>query len=339
MKKKIIAIFVPQQGCPQSCSFCHQAHITGVSMSTTLDSDELRRQIDRALQEPKSRHQKAQFDLAFYGGSFTGLELHKQNELLRTAQGYIDQGKLSGIRLSTHPAMFDAQVLELLRRYSVSFIELGVQSFDDRVLELAGRRHTAAEAVEIINRLQTHDIQVGIHLMIGLPGDSYEKSLASARKTIGLKPASVRIHPCLVIRGTRLEQLYQTGQYHPLSLDTAVQISKDMLALFKQHNISVARIGLQTTESMERNILGGPYHPAFRQLVESALLYENMAAQAAARKASGTPLIFQVSPKDLSTARGQKNSNMRKLQEAFQAQEVRIIPDASLPRGEITLRP
>ncbi|MCP4395730.1 MAG: radical SAM protein [bacterium] len=335
--KKIIPIFVPHQGCPHRCNFCHQEHITGVAIHTTLGSDELRRQIDRALQEPKSRRKEAQFDLAFYGGSFTGLALHKQEELLRTARDYIEQGRISEIRLSTHPAMFTDRILDLLQRYSVSLIELGVQSFDDRVLELAERQHTAAEAVQIINTLQTCGIQVGIHLMIGLLGDSDEKSLASTRKTIELKPASVRIHPCLVIRGTRLEKLYRDGKYRPLSLDAAVHLSKKMLMLFKQHNIPVTRIGLQPTESMERHIIDGPYHPAFRQLVESALFYDSMAAQAVNREVSGNTLLFQVSPQDLSTARGQKNTNIRKLMQAFQAHEVRILPDTSLARGEMTL--
>ena len=302
-----------------------------------LDANELRHHIDRALQEPKSRQKDAQFDLAFYGGSFTGLELHKQEELLQTAQDYIEQGEISGIRLSTHPAMFNDQVLDLLQRYSVTMIELGVQSFDDRVLELAGRHHTAADAANIVTRLQACGIHVGIHLMIGLPGDSFEKSLVSARKTIELQPDSVRIHPCLVIRGTRLEALYHAGQYHPLSLEDAIHISKEMLTLFRQHNILVTRIGLQPTESMERNILDGPYHPAFRQLVESAALYDRMAAQTTSRALTGKALLFQVSPNDLSTARGQKNSNIRKLMETFQTHEVRIVPSEALRRGEITL--
>ena len=335
--KKIASVFVPHQGCPHRCSFCHQPHITGVDIFTTLDSNELRRQIDRALQEPKSRRQEAQFDLAFYGGSFTGLALQKQEELLHTAQEYVEQGNIAGIRLSTHPAMFDDRILELLQRYSVTLIELGVQSFDDRVLELAGRRHTAAEAVKIVKTLHTCGIQVGIHLMIGLPGDSHEQDLASARKTIELTPASVRIHPCLVLRGTRLEWLYQTEQYHPLSLEAAIQTSKEMLALFKQHSIPVIRIGLQPTESMERNILAGPYHPAFRQLVESAIFYDKMVEQAANSKLFGETLTFQVAAQDLSTARGQKNSNIHKLLERFQLREVRILPDASLQRGEIML--
>ena len=308
-------------------------------MTAALTVDELRWQIERALLESKSRRQNTQFDLAFYGGSFTGLPLHKQEELLCAAQGYVDDGRISGIRLSTHPAMFDEQILELLRRYSVSLIELGIQSFDDQVLELAGRRHTSAEAIQIVNTLKARGIQVGIHLMIGLPGDSHEKSLASARTAITLCPDSVRIHPCLVIRGTHLEKLYTDRHYQPLSLETAINTSKEMLMIFKQHNIPVARIGLQPTASMERHILAGPYHPAFRQLVESAIFYDNMASQTAKRKTSDTALIFQVSPKDLSTARGQKNSNILKLRDAFQTHEVRIIPDESLRRGEIRLRP
>ncbi|PID57817.1 radical SAM protein [candidate division KSB3 bacterium] len=337
MKKKIISIFVPQQGCSQSCSFCHQANITGVNTLAALSPDRLRQQIDRALHEPKSQDRNVDFDLAFYGGSFTGLPLAKQQELLHTVQDYVDRGKISGIRLSTHPAMFNEEILNVLRRCSVRLVELGVQSFDDRVLELAGRQHTAADVVTIVRALHEQNIKVGIHLMIGLPGDSHETSLRSARQTIDVKPDSVRIHPCLVIQGTRLAALYRTGQYQPLSLEAAVQTSKEMLALFKFHHLPVTRIGLQTTSSMEQHLLAGPYHPAFRQLVESAMFYDRMAARIEKHNTSMHTLVFHVSPQDLSTARGQKNSNLRKLRDTFHAHNIRIIPESTLERGDITL--
>ena len=326
--RKIIAIFLPHQGCPHRCAFCHQPHITGVS--ATLTPDDARRQIECALAEPKSRSKGATFEAAFYGGAFTGLPLPTQAQLLRTVQPYVARGDLCGIRLSTHPAMLNDDILALLAAHSVTTVELGAQSFDENVLRLARRGHSAEDVIQAARRLQNIGIAVGVHLMIGLPGDSRDISLQSARQAIALRPAFARLHPTLVIRGTLLEQWHQQGQYAPLSLDEAVTTCKMMLVMFQQRGIPVIRIGLQPTESLHQHIVAGAHHPAMRQLVESALFMDVMAAWRAAHPSAR--LTFAVAPADLSTARGQRSANLRQL--AARA-DARILPDNAVPRGQV----
>ncbi len=333
--KKIIAVFIPHQGCPQRCVFCHQPHITGMSTHTDVTPDDIRRQIEQALHEPKSLRQGAQFEVAFYGGTFTGLPYQVQERFLSVVQPYISQGSIAGIRVSTHPCLFNEQIFTLLETYSVKIVELGIQSFDSAVLRQAGRGYTAQEAITTIRQLQTRGMKVGIHLMIGLPGDSPAKSLESAQKAIELSPDSVRLHPTLVIKGTRLEQLYKDGQYTPLSLDEAVATSKEMLKLFRKAQIPVIRIGLQPTDSMEQHLVAGPYHPALRQVVESAIFYDEMISLCMVRPSENDTVAFYVSPKDISTARGQKNVNITKLQQRFQLRVVRILPDETLERQQL----
>jgi histone acetyltransferase (RNA polymerase elongator complex component) len=335
--KKIIPIFVPHQGCTHRCIFCHQPNITGIALQTQVTPDDVRREIELALAEPRSKQKGAQFEVAFYGGTFTGLGLKVQEVFLQTVQPYIDRGDIVGIRLSTHPRMFDEEIFALLEAFSVGTVELGIQSFDNFVLKKAKRGYTAEEAEQTIRRLQHVGIDVGIHLMIGLPGDSFTKNMYSARRTAELQPTSVRIHPTLVIRGTQLEVLYKRGGYIPLSLETAVMMCKDMLKLFRDHQIPVIRIGLQPTESMEQNIVAGPYHPAIRQLVESAILYDEMESLCTTQPFSDNLAIFYVSPKDVSTARGQKNENIKKLQQRFHFTDVRILADNTIQRGQIRL--
>lgn len=332
---KIIAVFLSHQGCPQRCIFCYQPHVTGVALRTEVTPEDARRAIECALTEPKSQQKKVRFEVAFYGGTFTGLALDVQERFLQTAQAYINRGDITGVRLSTHPRMFNDQIFALLNAYSVRLVELGVQSFDDEVLRLAQRGHTSEETEQIIQRLHAAGIEVGIHLMIGLPGDSWAKSLFSARKTIELQPASVRIHPTLVVQGTQLERLYRAGQYQPLSLEAAVVLCKEMLRLFQTAEIPVIRIGLQPTTSLERHLITGPYHPAMRQLVESAMFYDMLETACIVHPFSDQRVVFYVSPKDLSTARGQKNANVIKLQERFHLQEVCILADNALPRGQV----
>lgn len=301
--------------------------------------EDIRTRIDTALQEPKSRAKGAEFEVAFYGGSFTGLDLTVQEHFLRIAQLYVKQGKLTGVRLSTHPSMFNDQIFALLSRFNVTTIELGVQSFDDDVLKQAQRGHTAEDAEQTVKRLQDLRIQVGIHLMIGLPGDSHEISLASTDRTIALQPTSIRIHPTLVIQHTRLARLYQSGYYTPLSLENAVETCKQMVKRFQAHHIPVIRIGLQPTESMERNILAGPYHPAFRQLVDSALMYERLEKQCVTSGHSDGSITITAAPQDISNVRGHKNSNINALRQKFGFTAVSINADSTLPRGEFRVAP
>jgi histone acetyltransferase (RNA polymerase elongator complex component) len=335
--RKIIPIFVPHQGCVHRCSFCHQPYITGVSLHTTVTPDDIRARIDTALQEPKSRAKGAKFEVAFYGGSFTGLDIAVQKQFLHIAQQYVEQGKLTGIRLSTHPNMFDDQVFGLLSSFSVTTIELGVQSFNDDVLKQAQRGHTVDDVEQTIRRLQKLSIEVGIHLMIGLPGDSLESSLYSTDRAIALQPASVRIHPTLVIQHTRLAKLYHSGHYTPLSLEDAVETCKQMVKRFQAHHISVIRIGLQPTESMEQNIVAGPYHPAFRQLVDSALMYDQLESLCARRGVSDGDLTIIAAFQDISTVRGQQNRNIKRLQERFHYRTIHVKAGSNLHRGEIRI--
>lgn len=315
------------------CTFCHQPHITGVSLHTTVTPEDVRTCIDTALHEPKSRARGAEFEVAFYGGSFTGLDIAVQEQFLRIAQQYGERGKLTGIRLSTHPNMFNDQIFELLTRFNVTTIELGVQSFRDDVLKQAQRGHTAEDAERTVKRLQGLGIEVGIHLMIGLPGDSLESSLYSTDRTIALQPASVRIHPTLVIQHTQLAKLYQSGNYTPLSLEDAVEICKQMVKRFQAYHIPVIRIGLQPTESMEQHIIAGPYHPAFRQLVDSALMYDQLEHLCREHRYSGGQLTIYATPQDISIVRGQKNINISNLQQGFGFTEVCIMTDVTLKRG------
>jgi histone acetyltransferase (RNA polymerase elongator complex component) len=334
---KIISIFVPQQGCPQRCVYCHQPHITGVSIQTSLTPAMLAQTIEITLNEPKSKAKGVRFEVAFYGGTFTGLALDVQEQLLRTAQDYVDRGDLAGIRLSTHPGMVNAERIAFLSNFRVTMVELGVQSFNDEVLRQAQRGHTAQEADAAVVRLQKQGIAVGLHLMIGLPGDTPEISLASAQHAVTLHPAAIRLHPTLVLHHTQLEILYQQGRYTPLSLETAVQTCKAMRQLFRAQQIPVIRIGLQPTVSLETHVVAGPYHPAIGQLVESAVFYDRMEALCCQRQTGQHDITFRVAPQDLSTVHGQKNANIEKLCLRFGFTTVHVLPDEQVQRGEILI--
>jgi histone acetyltransferase (RNA polymerase elongator complex component) len=177
-------------------------------------------------------------------------------------------------------------------------------------------------------------------LMPGLPGDSAEGFNETVDKTIGLAPDFVRLYPTLVIRGTPLEELYDTGRYTPLSLDDAISLCHGVLVKFEQAGIEVIRIGLQPTEELERpgTILDGPYHPAFRQLVQSSLFLEKMRSVLKNRQKGNGSVVFLVNPGDLSDAIGQKRSNIGILKKEFRLNLIRFVPDPGVPLKAVKIR-
>jgi histone acetyltransferase (RNA polymerase elongator complex component) len=273
--------------------------------------------------------------VAFYGGSFTALPLEVQQAYLEPVQRFIDSGRVAGIRLSTRPDGINADVLALLKRYHVGTVELGVQSMDDDVLLLSGRGHTAADTVHAVRLLREQGFTIGLQLMPGLPGDKAETFQATVDRIVGLKPDFVRIYPALVIRDTPLAVLYETGRYAPLPLDAAITLCRDALDRFEEAGIEVIRIGLQATDELAApgTIIAGPFHPAFRQLVESSRFLGKMEQRLPPGTGSG-PVTFRVNPADLSTAIGQNRANIHAISDRH-GLDALIVPDPAVPRGAV----
>ncbi len=269
----IIPFFIPHSGCPHQCVFCNQKNITG--QTNPVDPSTIPRKIIEYLSINNSG--KA-VHVAFYGGSFTALPFEIQRAYLIAVQPFITSGRIEGIRLSTRPDCITNEVLALLKEYHVTTIELGAQSMDDAVLKTSGRGHTANDTIDAARLIKANDFLIGLQLMPGLPGDSADSFMQTIDTVIELKPDFVRIYPALVIKDTPLEDLYRSRRYKPLSLDDAVALCREALERFELAGIEVIRIGLQPTEELERpgTIIGGPYHPAFRQLVESSILLDKM---------------------------------------------------------------
>ncbi len=269
MKKRIIPIFVPHRGCPHDCIFCNQKKITGVS--TEVTSEDVRNIIEEYL---PTIDNDASVEVAFFGGSFTAIDEDIQNDLLAVAKEYVEKGLVQDIRMSTRPDCISEDILNRLKEYKVSIIELGVQSMDKNVLIDSVRGHDTEEVIKSAKLIKESGIKLGLQMMVGLPSDTEKKCIATARKFIELKPDCVRIYPTLVVKDTGLEVLLNKGEYKPFTLEQSIQIVKKLLALFYVNNINVIRVGLQATEDIQvgKAVVDGPHHPAFRELVESEMI-------------------------------------------------------------------
>jgi histone acetyltransferase (RNA polymerase elongator complex component) len=329
----IIPFFIPHAGCPHQCVFCNQKRITG--KSTAPDPSSIPVTIREFLAMKPAGARRDPVQVAFYGGSFTALSREVQQAYLEQVLPFIASGRIGGVRVSTRPDAISADGLALLQQYHVRTVELGVQSMDDEVLERSGRGHTASDTVQAVAMLNAHGFSVGLQLMPGLPGDSREIFCDTVSKVIALRPDVVRLYPALVIRDTPLEQLYRTRGYTPLALDEAVALCRDALARLRQAGIAVIRIGLQPTEELGRPgaVVAGPFHPAFRQLVESSLFLETMGSLLPRGITSGS-VTFTVNPADLSSAIGQQRANIRVIRDRY-GLDATVMTDPRVPRGSI----
>lgn len=317
----VIPVFVPHKGCPFDCIFCNQKIISGQTAEAT--EAEIRKTVEDHLETCGD----AFVEIGFYGGSFTGISREEQEWYLKIGYSYVRQGKVQQIRLSTRPDYINQDILELLAAYGVKIIELGAQSLDEDVLCRSNRGHTAEAVARASGLIREKGFLLGIQTMIGLPGDNEEKALLTARKVVELAPDMVRIYPTLVVKDTYLEKMYQAGKYKPLSIEEAVDLSARLFQIYEDNNIKVIRIGLQPTENISASgqVEAGPFHPAFRQLVQSRLVFNKMAGEIREKKPAGqTDIIIECSPKEISNVIGQKKENITRLKELFNFRNVKV---------------
>ncbi len=303
----ILPIFVPQAACPHQCIFCNQRTISGEQRTGLAD---VLRQIHTWL--PRL-HRSVANEAAFYGGSFTGLPLEQQAQYLAPVEALLKTQVVGKIRLSTRPDYIDETRLLFLQRHRVTLVELGAQSLDDRVLQLAGRGHTAAQVAQAVRLLRQYHFQVGLQFMVGLPGQDWESLRATAAQAVRLKPDLARIYPLLVIKDTPLAGMYARGQYQPLSLETAVAQAAFLYEQLTRAGIKVIRVGLQPDAELCQpgNILAGPFHPSMGELVQSYLRQQQVAALLRRQKYAPADQVLLRFPKRLeSQMRGQHNHNV-----------------------------
>lgn len=330
----IIPIFVPHLGCPHDCVFCNQKRITG--LSTNVGKKYVKEIIEKSLRTVPEN--KERLEVAFYGGSFTAIDKVLQEDLLSIPYSYKEKGLIDEIRLSTRPDYINIEILNLLKNYGVDTIELGVQSLDKNVLMASGRGHTDEDVYRAIKLIKDYNFKLGLQMMIGLPRDNKSKSLYTAKQIIKEKPNCVRIYPTLVIRDTYLEKLYLNGDYTPLLLEEAVNISAELLMLFEYFNINVIRVGLQPTEkiTLGQDVIAGPFHPSFRQLVESyiyKIIFDSFLNKIDTDEET---LIIEANNKEISNISGQKSKNIDYIKEKFNIKKVKIYAK-NLPKNILNI--
>ena len=333
MKQVNIPIFVPHLGCPHDCVFCNQKTITGVKSNLTEND------INRIIMEHISTIDKknTKIEIAFFGGSFTGISRKEQIKYLEIANKYLKDKKVDGIRISTRPDYINDEILDFLIEYGVTTIELGVQSLDEVVLKKSKRGHSIKDVIRASNLVKYRGLKLGLQMMIGLPGDTHNTTYKTAEKIISLKPDMVRIYPTIVFDNTELNNMYNNGQYTPIHIEDAIELSADILQLFLKNSIKVIRVGLQPTEDLliGNEIIAGPFHPSFKQLVESRMY--RMSIEEKLNSENTNNITIQVNNKDMTNLIGNNRDNIKYFNKHYPNVEISIIKNDLINRYSYVL--
>jgi histone acetyltransferase (RNA polymerase elongator complex component) len=332
----IIPFFIMNRGCPHRCLFCNE-RLTAGDHPDPITEAAFTETVHAYLAGAGRKSGPVQ--IAFYGGTFTGMEWEEQQRLLELAAPFLREGAVGGIRISTRPDEIDGEGLDLLKDFGVTTIEVGAQSLDDEVLLRARRGHTAADTVRALILLRERGFATGLHLMSGLPGDSRDRFARTIDKVIALSPDMVRIHPTIVLKDTALAETFREGRYLPPTLAEAVDQCKDALKTLTHAGIPVIRLGLQTTRELEKPgaVVAGPFHPAFRSLVDAALFREMAATLLTAASPKEKTAAFTLAPADISNFPGEHRRNIVTLKERFGLADIRLAADPALPRLTLIL--
>ena len=337
-KQYVIPIFIPHLGCPLECTFCNQKSISGQQKMPT--KEEVKKIIEAYLK--RFKEENAYIEIAFFGGSFTGINKTLQEEYLAAAYEYIKEKKADAIRLSTRPDYIDKETLKMLKKYKVKTIELGVQSTNDYILQKCKRGHTFADVKRASKLIRWHGFKLGHQVMVGLPESTKLDEIRCAKQIVKLKPKIVRIYPVLVIKGTELEKEYESGEYQPLTVGQAVERCKEMVYIFNKHKVEVIRIGLQNTDeiadpkSKDSQVVAGPYHPAFGQLVDDSIWYDSIVDKIKKVNAKVKEVKVKVNFADMNNVIGHQKENIKKLKEIYEV-DVNVEADDNIKQGKSEL--
>jgi histone acetyltransferase (RNA polymerase elongator complex component) len=327
-KHYTIPVFLPFKACPFRCIFCDQEKISG--HSEVPPPSEVASIVRSYLSTMRTSGRIV--EVGFFGGTFTGFPVEEQRRYLEAILPSIKNGMVDSVRISTRPDFISEEILSLLKDYPVKTIELGAQSMDDSVLAASGRGHTSRQTEKASEMILRAGFSLGLQMMIGLPGDTLIKSMYTARKIVSAGASETRIYPVLVIRGTMLEILFNKGAYIPLSIDEAIERTKNVVRVFERSDVRILRIGLHPSEGLlsGHDLVAGPFHPSFRELVMTGIWADRFGALL--KNPSGEGINLRIHPSQRNAAIGYSGQNRKILEKHYR--KVKFIDDAAIKENQ-----
>lgn len=327
-----IPIFIQHMGCPNQCVFCDQHAISGAH---SFSFEKVREDIESVL----STAEGAECEIAFFGGSFTGIDRKLMTDLLDVAEGYVKEGRVKGIRMSTRPDYISGEIIDILHRYTVSQVELGIQSFSEKVLSASKRGHTPEASYNAMRLLKSEGFSVVGQMMTGLPASDMEREKETARIICSEGADGSRIYPCIVFKNTPLEEMTKRGEYIPLTVEEAVERSAAVYRIFLENGVECLKIGLHESENLhgEETYFAGPNHPAIGEMIRGRIYRENILRALENEATNGRELTVYVPKGATSMAIGQKKANKEFIIEKTGVKKLKILEKEDLMRYNISI--
>lgn len=321
-----IPVFIPHLGCPNACVFCNQHTISGHG---GFEIRRVKQEIEEALATVPSG---TPTEIAFFGGSFTGIDRDLMVSLLQLAQGYVDDGRVREIRLSTRPDYIDGEILSILSSFAVRTVELGLQSLDDGVLAATRRGHDAKTALRACRAVKSAGFSLIGQMMIGLPKATPKSEIATAETICEIGADGARVYPTVVFADTELAHMTERGEYVPLDNESAVERTKNVLSVFDGYGVPCIRVGLCASENLSdaSKAIAGASHGAIGEMAMSALYLDRICAELDRRKIRGGGITVYVSKGSVSKAVGQKKINKAKICEKYGLEWVKVLEKSEI---------
>lgn len=332
MKHINIPIFIPHLGCPNQCIFCNQKYISG---NESFNEERVETEIIKILSTVDNDDT---CEIAFFGGSFTGIDRELMIRLLETAQNYVNSGKVSGIRMSTRPDYISKEIIDILKRYSVNVVELGIQTMNDEILKYLKRGHTVEDTVNAIHMLNDAKIPFIGQMMIGLPKSTLEEEIYCAKRICELGASGARIYPTLVFRMTELEKITSNNEYAPLSIEQAVSRCAEVLNIFRQNNVPCIRIGLCDSDNLHSSdtFVAGPNSPSIGEMVKSRLFLHLISEKLIMNEFDD--IIIECAKGKASQVIGNKKENINKLKTKYNLKSIKVIENDNLTQYDTIIK-
>ena len=317
MRHVNIPVFIPHLGCPNNCVFCDQRRISGC---VSFDESSVEREIEMAL---STLSPEDEVEIAFFGGSFTGIDRDLMLRLLAISDKFVSAGRVQSVRCSTRPDYIDEEILGMLSEHGVKTVELGIQSTSDRVLSASKRGHTSDATLAACGLVKSHGFNLIGQMMVGLPSSTIDDEIETAKAICALGADGARVYPTVVFAETELAEMSADGRYEPLSIEDAVQRTASVLDVFDRAGVPVIRVGLQSGENLSspESAVAGANHPALGELAMGELFYRRICERAdellpRIDSKNKTMTIF-VPRGATSRAVGQKKRNILRLNEKY----------------------
>ena len=324
-----IPIFIPHLGCPNNCVFCNQRSISG---KREFEAESVVSEIEEVLSTLK---EGTEAEIAFFGGSFTGIDRSLMIDLLNIGQRYIDSGRVSGLRLSTRPDYISPEIICILKGYGVKTVELGIQSMDSKVLEASKRGHTSSQTKEACRLVKEAGFELIGQMMVGLPEADVESEKLTALSICEMGADGARVYPTVVFYETELCEMAQAGKYSPLSESEAVERTKEVLKVFDSFKVPCIRVGLCASENLSSSdaVYGGANHSAIGEMAIGEVFYEKMDELLSSldlNEINKKYIVFYVPKGCTSKAVGQKRKNILRLCDKYSISKIKILEKTSI---------